>query len=136
MYNLALTNIHTRQHKTPMKMTPFTQTFHKGDIVRMLAKRASDHFRKGTLRKWTAEIFNVTAVRRLRNKYVYKLKDENGENIVGTFDDNELQPASSQSVYNFHVLRTRKRNGIKEYYVQWDGFPASANSWIKETDLA
>ena len=133
-FPLALTNIHESRAKSPRVKT-ITKRFNKGDVVRILARSKSNHFRKGTLRKWTAEVFTISIVRRLRDKYVYKLKDKNGVSIDGTFDANDLQHASSQSVYKFHVLKTRNRNGVKELYVHWDGFPSSDNSWVKETDI-
>ena len=129
----ALTNIHSKYYRDSYKKDTIRQKYRKGDIVRILAKNT--HFRKGTLRKWTAEIFIIAYVRKLINKYVYKLKDRNGGIIDGTFDDNDMQLAASQTVYKFRVLKTRRRNGIKELYVQWDGFPESDNSWIKEVDI-
>ena len=130
----ALTNIHAKYYKDFYKKKGATRRkYHKGDIVRILAKNT--HFRKGTLKKWTAEIFTSAYVRKLPNKYVYKLADRKGEIIDGTFDDNDIQSAISQTVYKFRVLKTRRRNGIKELYVQWDGFPESDNSWIKEVDV-
>ena len=61
--------------------------------------------------------------------------DKNGEPIIGTFDCNELQLGVPQSVYKFSVLKTRKRGGTTEYFVHWDGFPSSDDSWVKEEDL-
>ena len=129
----ALTNILTRQNSVSVK--DFAPKFSKGDHVRIFAKNAKAHFRKGTLRKWTAEVFTISGVRRLSTKYIYKLKDRKGEPLTGTFDENDLQAASTQSVYKFHVLDTRKRKGLTEYYVHWDGFPSSDNEWVKESDL-
>ena len=81
-------------------------------------------------------MFTVRRVRRLDAKYVYKLEDRNGKAVGGAFDENDLQPASTQSVYKFQVLKTRKCAGLTEYFVHWDGFPSSDNDWVKETDLA
>ena len=132
-FPLALTNILTRRDSVPAK--DFTPKFRKGDHVRIFAKNPKAHFRKGSLRKWTAEVFTISEVRRLSTKYIYKLKDRKGEHLTGTFDGNDLQPAKTQSVYKYHVLDTRKRKGLTEYYVHWDGFPSSDNEWVKESDL-
>ena len=132
-FPLALTNILTRRDSVPAK--DFTPKFRKGDHVRIFAKNPKAHFRKGSLRKWTAEVFTISEVRRLSTKYIYKLKDRKGEHLTGTFDENDLQPAKTQSVYKYHVLDTRKRKGLTEYYVHWDGFPSSDNEWVKESDL-
>lgn len=131
----ALTNIHTRRYINFSKNSPSSPKFSKGDHVRIFAASAKNHFRKGTLRKWTAEVFIVREVRKLKTKYVYKLKDRKDEPLAETFDENDLQAASTQSVFKFHILKTRKRKGEIEYYVQWDGFPSSDNSWIKKSDL-
>ena len=100
-----------------------------------MQKMARLVLRQGTLRKWTAEVFTVSGLRRLDTKYVYKLKDRKDKPIVGRFDENDLQSASVQSVYKFHVLKSRKRDGMTKHFVDWDGFPFSDNEWVKESDL-
>ena len=130
----ALTNIHNR-YTNSKKRPPPSPKFNKGEYVRIFAGSAKNHFRKGTLRKWTAEVFIVREVRKLKAKYIYKLKNVKGEAIDEIFDENDLQPASTQTTYKFHVLKTRKRRGEVEHYVHWDGFPSSENSWIKGSDL-
>ena len=62
-------------------------------------------------------MFTVSSVRRLNTKYVYKLKERKGEPFDGTFDENDLQSASSPSVYKLHVLKTRKRGDVTEHFV-------------------
>ena len=131
----ALTNIHTNRYAKSKQSPPPSPKFDKGEYVRIFAGSAKNHFRKGTLRKWTAEVFIVREVRKLKAKYIYKLKNVKGEAIDEIFDENDLQPASTQTTYKFHVLKTRKRRGEVEHYVHWDGFPSSENSWIKESDL-
>ena len=61
--------------------------------------------------------------------------DGHGEPVLGTFDDKELQLGIPQSVYKFSILKTRKRKGIKEFFVHWDGYPSSDDSWVREEDL-
>ena len=82
-----------------------------------------------------AELFIVTNVRKLKTKYVYELADAHGEPVIGTFDANDLQLGIPQSVYKFSILKTRIHKGKKEYFVQWDGYPSSDNSWVREEDL-
>jgi hypothetical protein len=33
------------------------------------------------------------------------------------------------------VISRRKRRGITELFVKWDGWPDKFNSWIQESDL-
>ena len=52
--------------------------------------------------------------------------DLNGEEIVGTFQENELQKTSQQ---DFRIEKLIKRKG-DELYVKWKGYDNSFNSWI------
>ena len=62
--------------------------FHVGQKVRLYKKKG--HFDKGYLSNFTNEIF-VVSKRIARNPPVYKIKDLNGEEILGTVYANELQ---------------------------------------------
>jgi len=65
----------------------------------------------------------------------YRIKDLNGEEIVGSFYAPEMQ-TTNQDVYRVEkVIRTRTKNGQKEAYVKWLGYPPSFISWIKHDDL-
>ena len=130
----TLTNI--IEHKEKSRIIGHAKSLYSvGDRVRLFAKNKKNHFRKGTLRKWSAELFIVSSVRKLKTKYVYKLLDEHGEPVIGTFDANDLQLGIPQSVYKFSILKTRIRGGKKEYFVHWDGYPSSDDSWVREEDL-
>ena len=111
-----------------------SRKFHVGDKVRLLAVK-SNHFRKGTLRKWTVELYTIKIIRRLANKNVYKIKDSKNRMIKGYFDDNELQLAREQDIYKIIILNQRKKGGVKEYLVHYDGFPSEDDTWIKENDI-
>ena len=59
----------------------------------------------------------------------------NGEEIVGTFDENKLQKSDKE---NFRIEKVIKRKGDK-LYVKWRGCNNSFNSWIDvnvELDLS
>ena len=92
-------------------------------------------FEKSYLPAWTEEIFTVTKRNGLGNTPVYKLKDFSGEEIGGTFYEEELQVVDKRDdLYLVEkILRKRKRNGRIEYLVKWLGYPAKFNSWV--TDL-
>ena len=133
-FSEALTNIIEHQEKSQI-IGHAKSLYSVGDRVRLFAENKKNHFRKGTLRKWSAELFIVSSVRKLKTKYVYKLLDEHGEPVIGTFDANDLQLGIPQSVYKFSILKTRIRDGKKEYFVHWDGYPSSDDSWVREEDL-
>lgn len=62
--------------------------FKIGDTVRI--SKASRTFKKGYLKGWTDEVFIVTNVLRKTIPVTYKLSDIRGENITGTFYNEEL----------------------------------------------
>ncbi|KAJ8020517.1 hypothetical protein HOLleu_40127 [Holothuria leucospilota] len=95
---------------------------------------ATRPFRKGYLPQWTDEVFTVSE-RHSRNPPVYTLKDYGGETIEGTFYDYELQKVSkTDHTYRIEkILKRRKRNGRKEYFVKWKGYPSKFNSWVNDS---
>ena len=64
----------------------------------------------------------------------YVLQDLAGEEIKGTFYEQELQKVSKTGdVYNVEdVIKTRRRNGNVEYFVKWEGYPDKFNSWTSD----
>ena len=56
----------------------------------------------------------------------YKITDYNGEEIQGSFYEQELQKTSQDT---FRIEKVLKRQGYKSL-VKWMGYPKSFNSWI------
>ena len=56
----------------------------------------------------------------------YKITDYNGEEIQGSFNEQELQKTSQST---FQIEKVLKRQGVKSL-VKWMGYPKSFNSWI------
>lgn len=111
------------------------KTFERGDPVRIIKERRV--FTKGYLPKWTREVFTVTN-RRDTNPPVYELIDENGEKLTGTWYHWELQkiPTDSERIFRIkEILGQRLLNGVAQYYVSWDGYPDSFNSYINKRDI-
>lgn len=82
------------------------------------------------------EVFVVDRVLANYSPVVYSLKDMQGEKIKGYFYSQELCVVSPETRYRVEsVLRTRVRNGEKEYFVRWMGFPENHNQWIRASDL-
>ena len=105
--------------------------FKVGDKVRL--SMSTQPFRKGYLPKWTEEIFEVSH-RISRIPPVYKVKDFEGEDIKGTFYEEELQKIiKTDNMYRIErVLKKRTRNGKKQYFVKWMGYPDKFSSWVDQ----
>ena len=61
----------------------------------------------------------------------YKIRDQNGEEIKGTFYREELQK-TEQNIYRIEKI-IRKRGD--KTLVKWKGYPDEFNSWIPLKDL-
>ena len=59
------------------------------------------------------------------------INDLNGEEIIGTFYEKELQKTNQEEFRNDKVI---KRKGDKTY-VKWKGYDNSFNSWIDKKDI-
>lgn len=107
--------------------------FKVGDQVRI--SKYKYKFDKGYIPNWTREIFTINKVL-LRDNPVYEIKDFDNNIIEGVFYDRELQKViKSDDTYTIEkVLKTRtnKKTGKTEYFVKWDGYPASFNSWVTD----
>ena len=101
-----------------------TPKFKVGDRVRLATERKP--FQRGFLPGWTREIF---LVRRRENThpYVYRLQDLNGENIRGTFYEQEMQEVHDTGMYR--IERILKKTG-RRALVRWAGYGADFDSWI------
>ena len=63
--------------------------------------------------------------------WTYFINDLNGDEIIGTFHEKELQKTNQQK---FRIEKVIKRKGDK-LYVKWKGYDNSFNSWIDKKDL-
>ena len=106
-----------------------------GDRVRI--SKAKRLFEKSYLPNFTEELFTVYK-RMARQVPVYKLKDDAGEILGGTFYETELQKIiKNGDVYRVEkVLRKRKRKGVVEYFIKWKGCPDKFNSWVPESNIS
>ena len=87
-------------------------------------------FAKGYTPNWSEEIF---VIKKVKNTvpWTYAINDLNGEEIMGTFYEKELQMTSQEE---FRIEKVIKRKGDK-MYVKWKGYDNSFNSWIDKASL-
>ena len=99
-----------------------------GDHVRI--SKFKNVFAKGYTPNWSEENF---VVRNIKNtvSWTYVIGDLNGEEIVGSFYEKELQKTNQKE---FRIEKVIKRKGNK-LYVKWKGYNNSFNSWIDKKIL-
>jgi hypothetical protein len=102
--------------------------FAVGDKIRITVKK--NVFRKGYLPRWTEELFTVSAIQ-YTDPITYKIKDLNGEEIKGTFYEQEMQKCTQDT---FRIERVLKTKGNK-LLVKWMGYSEKFNSWVNKNDV-
>lgn len=104
--------------------------FNIGDTVRI--SRDKLIFEKGYEKNWTIEIFTISAIVK-RNPIVYRIRDLAGNEISGTFYHHELQKVTDSGYYPVEkVLKSRMKNGVKELFVKFQGYPNEFNMWVRD----
>ena len=89
-------------------------------------------FEKGYAANWSEEMFTIHEVHP-SDPPVYRLRDDLGEVLEGTFYEMELQKVSvpaDKLYYVEAVLQRRKVGRRTEALVKWFGYPSKFNSWI------
>ena len=88
--------------------------FKVGDHVRI--SKFKNVFAKGYIPNWSEEIF---IIKKIKNSmpWTYVISDLNGEEIVGSFYEKELQKTKQK---NFRIEKVIKKKGNK-LYVKWKG---------------
>ena len=103
--------------------------FKVGDHVRV--SKYKNIFAKGYTPNWSEEVFVISKIKNTV-PWTYVINDLNGEEIVGTFYEKELQRANQKE---FRIEKVIKRKGDK-LYGKWKGYDNSLNSWIDKKYLA
>ena len=102
--------------------------FKVGDHVRN--SRYKNVFTKGYMPNWSEETFVISKIKNIV-PWTYVLNDLTGEEIIGTFHENELQKTNQKE---FRIEKVLKKKGDK-LYVKWKGYDNSFNSWIDKKDI-
>ena len=102
--------------------------FKVGDYVR--CSKYKNIFAKGYTPNWSEEVFVISKIKNTV-PWTYVINDLNGEEIIGTFYEKELQKTNQKE---FRIEKVIKRKGDK-LYVKWKGYNNSFNNWIDKKDL-
>ena len=102
--------------------------FRVGDHVRI--SKHKNIFAKGYTPNQSEEVF---VIKKVKNTvpWSYIINDLNGEGIIGTFYEKELQKTNKKE---FRTEKVIKREGDK-LYVKWKGYGNSFNGSINKKDL-
>ena len=102
--------------------------FKVGDHVRI--SKYKNIFAKGHMPNWSEKIF---VIKKIKNTvpWTYIISDLNGEEIVRTFYEKELQGTNHQE-YRIEGVINKKGDKL---YVKWKGYSNSFNSWIDKKDI-
>ena len=102
--------------------------FKVGDHVRISKFR--NVFAKGYTPTWSEEIF---IIKKITNTvpWIYVISDLNGDQIVGSFYEKELQKTNQKQ---FRIEKVIKRKGNR-LYVKWKVYNNSFDNWIDKKDL-
>ena len=114
--------------KTNKEINYKDHKFKVGDYVRI--SKYKNIFAKEYMPNWSEEVFVID---RIKNTvpWTYVINDLKGEEITGTFYENELQKSNQKE---FRIEKVFKQKGDK-LYVKWKGYDNSFNSWINKNDI-
>ena len=87
-------------------------------------------FVKGYTPNWSEEVFIIKEIKNTV-PWIYVIIDLNGEEIIGTFYEKELQKIDQEE---FRIEKVIKKKSDK-LYIKWKGYDSSFNSWIDKKDL-
>ena len=102
--------------------------FKVGDHVRI--SKYKNIFAEGYTPNWSEEGFVVSKIEKIV-PWTYVINDLNGEEIIGTFYEKELQKTNQKE---FRINKVIIKKGDK-LYVKWKGYDNSFNRWIDKKDL-
>ena len=100
--------------------------FNVGDRIRISRKQKD--FRKGYLPNFTTEIFIVNEILKTE-PYTYKIKDMDGEEVQGSFYEQEMVKYDNEFYEIEKILKSNKNKML----VKWKGYETP--SWINKKDI-
>ena len=102
--------------------------FKVGDNVRI--SKYKNIVAKGYIPNWSEEGFVINKIE-ITVPWTYAISDQNGEEITGSFYEEELQKTNQKE---FRTEKVIKRKSDK-LYVKCKGYDDNFNSWIDRKDL-
>ena len=143
MLNDIVNKYNNTVHKTikikPVDVTNDSYVEYNEDFNKKCPKfKVNDHVRISKCKNIFAKCYvpnwsEVFIVNEIKNKvpWTYTINDLNGEKVIGTFYEKELQKTNQKT---FRIEKVLKTKGDK-LYVKWKGYDNSFNSWINKKDF-
>ena len=100
-------------------------------VIYVRISKYKNIFTKGYMLNWSEEIFIINKIKNTV-PWTYVINDLNGEEIIGTFYENELQKTDQKRIQNRKKVLKKKGDKL---YVKWKGYDHSFNSWIDKKDI-
>ena len=113
---------------------PVVFKFKKGDKVRISSRRGV--FEKGYTPQFSHEVFVVAAALPTHPPR-YRLKDLNGEVVLGSYYEEMIEALVDEETYYTieKILRKRVVKGERQALVKWKHYSNKFNSWIPAADV-
>ena len=118
----------------------YNNTYHRKEVNNKDPKfKIVDHvriskyeniFAKGYIPNLPEEVFIISKIKNTA-PWTYIINDLNGEEIIGTFCEKELQKTNQKE---FRIEKVLKKKGNK-LYIKWKSYDNSFNIWIDKRDL-
>ena len=104
-----------------------------GDKVRIPYE--TKKFDKGYYPTYKDNIFTVEKSIKGDKRYVFRIKDYDGDIVQQIFYPEQLQKITENLHRVEQILRRRTRRGVREVFVKWTNYPSTYNSWIPESSV-
>jgi transposase InsO family protein len=125
-------NLYGHIRKKPASRIKFK--YQVGDHVRFTEVR--DVFRKGYRQGWSKEVY-VVDKQSPRDPVVYRLKDLEGEDVIGSFYERELQKVPKPQTWEIEkIIASRGQERDLEYFVKFKNYPDYRNQWVAADNIA
>ena len=105
-----------------------TPKFSIRDSIRITKKKKT--FDKGYTQRWMEEVFKISKIQ-LSIPVTYKITDYNGEEIQGSFYEQELQK-TKQDIFRIEKIIKQQEN---KSLIKWLSYHDSFNSWVDDKDI-
>ena len=103
------------------------------DTVRIWKKRSA--FQRGYDENFSIEYFTISKIRKNLPVPRYMLKDSKGEQIKGSFFEEELVRFEPADKFDIQILDKRRRGKKTEFLVHYIGYPKNMDEWIDKNKL-